>query len=73
LILGENKSRIAGIGPQVGYLFPVGGMQGYLQLKGYWEFDASHRAEGWNTWLTFAISPPAEQPTPTPSRPMFMK
>jgi hypothetical protein len=61
LILGANKSRIAGVGPQVGYLFPVGGMQGYLQLKGYWEFDAARRAEGWNTWLTFSISPAAPE------------
>lgn len=43
--------------PQVGYLFPVGDMQGYLNLKGYFEFDAAHRPEGWNAWLTFALSP----------------
>jgi hypothetical protein len=56
-ILGEFKSRVAGIGPQAGYLFPVGDLQGYLNLKGYWEFDAQNRAEGWNLWLTFSISP----------------
>src|SRR5262245_58749070 len=59
LILGANRSRIAGVGPQVGYLFPIGGMQGYVSVKGYWEFDASRRAEGWNTWVTFSISPAA--------------
>jgi hypothetical protein len=67
LILGANKSRVAGIGPQIGYIFPLGDMQGYLNLKGYWEFDASRRPEGWNAWLTFAISPaapPASQPRP---------
>jgi len=37
-------------------------LQGYLNLKGYWEFAAKNRAEGWNLWLTFSISPP----TPTP-------
>ena len=47
-----------GIGPQVGYIVPLGtDHQGYLNLKGYWEFEADHRAEGWNTWLTFSISP----------------
>jgi len=24
-----GKSRVIGIGPQIGYIFPVGGMQGY--------------------------------------------
>lgn len=33
------RSRLAGIGPQVGYIFPMGDMlQGYVNLKGYWEF-----------------------------------
>jgi hypothetical protein len=48
-------------------------MQGYLNLKGYWEFDAERRASGWNTWLTFAISPAAPPPPVTPSRPMYTK
>ena len=34
-------------------------MQGFLGLKAYGEFDASNRALGWNTRLTFAISPTA--------------
>lgn len=56
-ILGENKSRVAGIGPQVGYILPIAGHQGYLNLKGYYEFDADRRPSGWNAWLTFSISP----------------
>ena len=58
-ILGDFKSRVSAVGPQIGYLFPVGDMQGYLNLKGYKEFDAANRPEGWNVWLTFAISPTA--------------
>ena len=46
-----------------GAMFPVGDMQGYLNLKGYGEFDAANRASGWNTWLTFSISPMAPMPT----------
>ena len=57
------QSRVASIGPQVGFIFPVGNMQGYLGVKGYWEFAAQARPEGWNTWLTFAISPAAPAPT----------
>jgi hypothetical protein len=58
-ILGGFRSRVLGVGPQLGYIFPVGGMQGFLGVKAYGEFDASNRASGWNTWLTFAISPAA--------------
>jgi hypothetical protein len=68
-ILGDFKSRVAGVGPQITFLFPVGNLQGYLNLKGYKEFDAQNRPEGWNTWLTFAISPAAPAPrTPASAR-----
>jgi hypothetical protein len=60
------RSRVAAVGPQVGFLFPVGDMQGYINLKGYKEFDARNRPEGWNTWLTFAISPKAPEPASPP-------
>ena len=36
--LGDFKSRVIAAGPQVGFIFPVGNMQGYLNLKAYWEF-----------------------------------
>lgn len=42
-ILGRFRSRVIGVGPQIGYLFPVGDMQGYLNLKGYGEFDQANR------------------------------
>jgi hypothetical protein len=47
-------------------------MQGYLNLKGYYEFDASRRADGWNAWLTFVISPAAPTP-PTTRSPLLHK
>jgi hypothetical protein len=65
--VGCFQSRVAGIGPQVGFIFPVGNMQGFLGVKGYWEFAAQNRPEGWNTWLTFAISPAAATPPPAQS------
>ena len=37
-------------------------LQGYLNLKGYKEFAAQNRPEGWNAWLTFAISAASEPP-----------
>jgi hypothetical protein len=36
-------------------------VQGYLNLKGYKEFAAENRPDGWNVWLTFVISPAARQ------------
>ncbi len=50
--VGPFESRVVGIGPQAGLIFPFGDMQGYLNVKGYKEFDAENRARGWNTWLT---------------------
>jgi hypothetical protein len=31
-ILGGFRARVLGVGPQIGYIFPVGGMQGFLGL-----------------------------------------
>jgi hypothetical protein len=56
-LLCPFESRVAGVGPQIGYLFPVGNMQGYVNLKAYWEFAAQNRPDGWNAWLTFSLSP----------------
>jgi hypothetical protein len=73
LILGDNESQVVGVGPQIGYLFPVANMQGYLNLKAYWEFDAQRRANGWNTWVAFAISPTAPPSPVAVSKPMYKK
>ena len=72
-VLGGFRSRVIGIGPQFGYLFPVGDMQGYLNLKAYGEFAAENRPSGWNTWLTFSISPMAPSSTVAPTRRMVTK
>ena len=69
--LGDFKSRVIGVGPQIGYIVPLGGHQGYLNLKGYKEFAAENRPEGWNVWLTFVISPAAAGAPPP--RPMIAK
>src|SRR5262245_8375481 len=56
--LGGFESRVFGIGPQIGYTFPLDrGYQGYVNVKAYQEFGAEHRADGWNAWVTFVISP----------------
>jgi hypothetical protein len=63
--VGCFQSQVVGIGPQAGYIFPIGKeLQGYVNVKGYREFGNKDRPDGWNTWLTLTISPAAE---PTPS------
>ena len=71
--VGCFQSQVVGIGPQVGFIFPVGNMQGYLNFKAYKEFAAENRPSGWNTWVTFAISPAAPPPAAGPTKPMYTK
>jgi hypothetical protein len=56
-ILGDFKSRVAAVGPQIGFFFPVSDRHGYLNLKSYFEFDAKNRLDGWNGWITFSLEP----------------
>ena len=70
--VGCFQSQVVGVGPQIGFLFPVGDMQGYLNLKAYGEFAAENRPSGWNAWVTFAISPPAPGVPPT-TKPIVRK
>ena len=42
--------------------------QGYLNIKGYKEFAAQNRPDGWNTWVTFVISPAEQTPSAPPRR-----
>jgi hypothetical protein len=62
--VGCFRTRIFGMGPQLAIRFPIGEMQGSLSLKAYGEFGAKNTPQGWNTFLTFAISPAA-----APTRP----
>jgi hypothetical protein len=71
--VGCFQSQVLGIGPQLGYIFPVGGMQGYLNFKAYEEFDSSDRPKGWNAWVTFVLSPAAAAPPTTPKKRLTTK
>jgi hypothetical protein len=60
--LGAFEGRVVGVGPQIGFIFPISaGYQGYLNLKAYRDFAAENRPEGYTAWATFAISPAAPQ------------
>jgi hypothetical protein len=54
--LGPFMSRVAGIGPQVGYDFVGGRRQASLTARAYYEFAGENRPQGWNAWLTFVIA-----------------
>jgi hypothetical protein len=61
--VGCFQSRVIGVGPQLGFIIPIGTTtQGYLNLKAYKEFDNANRPDGWNAWVTFALSPAAPNP-----------
>jgi hypothetical protein len=65
-VLGCFETRVLGVGPQLGYVIPMGNLQGYVNVKAYQDFDWAHRAHGWSGWLSFVISnsPTDAQHTP---------
>jgi hypothetical protein len=72
--LGCFESRVIGVGPQLGHIFKVSDdYQGYVNIKGYKEFDAAHRPDGWNVWATFVISPAEQKKPPESTRPRIVK
>jgi hypothetical protein len=56
-VLCPFKSRTIGIGPQAGFIFPVDKLQGYFNLKAYWDLDTQNRVSGYTVWATLAFSP----------------
>jgi hypothetical protein len=54
-VLGSVKSRVAGIGPQIGWFVHSGERKYYMNLRGNYEFGAKSRAEGWNLTATLLI------------------
>ena len=54
--LGDFRSRVAGVGPQLGWSVNVGGLATDLNILGYKEFAAQHRPEGWDVYFTVSLS-----------------
>jgi hypothetical protein len=53
--VGAFKSRIASVGPEAGYVFKFNGQAAYFNLRGYWEFWAQNRVEGYALFATLSI------------------
>ena len=67
--VGCFQSRVFGVGPQVGFIIPISKTtQGYLNFKGYKEFDNANRPDGWNAWVTFVLSPAEQTPSASSRR-----
>ena len=67
--VGCFQSRVIGVGPQVGFIIPISKTtQGYLNIKGYNEFDNANRPDGWNAWVTFVLSPAEQTPSASSRR-----
>jgi hypothetical protein len=52
---GAFKSRVAAAGPEVGYVFNFNGQPAYFNLRGYWEFGAQNRLEGYALFSTISL------------------
>jgi hypothetical protein len=74
-ILGPIESRVVGVGPQVGFIFPSASVQTFLGLKAYAEFDGHDRPSGYNAWVTLSFSPSALSAAPgaAQARPIITK
>jgi hypothetical protein len=53
--VGAFKSRVAAVGPELGYAFKVNGQAASFALRGYWEFWAQNRLEGYALFATLSI------------------
>ena len=53
--LGSFKSRVASAGPEVGYLFKFNGQEAYVNVRGYYEFWADNRLEGYSAFATISL------------------
>ncbi len=53
--VGPIKSGVASVGPQLGYLLTLGGRPAYLNVRGYKEFWAQNRVEGYALFATISL------------------
>ena len=53
--VGAFKSRVASVGPEIGYVFRYNNQPAYFNVRGYWEFAAQNRLEGYALFITLSI------------------
>ena len=52
---GPFKSKVASIGPQLGYMFTIAGLPAYANVRGFWEFWSSDGLHGYGVNATVEI------------------
>ncbi len=53
--LGPFESKVAAVGGELGYFFQVFGQQWYANVRGYYEFWAENRLQGFSVFATINI------------------
>jgi len=53
--VGAFKSRVAAVGPELGYAFKFNGQAAYFNLRGYKELWAQNRLEGYALFATLSL------------------
>jgi hypothetical protein len=54
-LLGDFRSQVMGAGPQVGWSLEIGPIATEFNVRGYKEFAAQNRPEGWNVYFTVSL------------------
>ena len=54
-IVGSFKSKVAAIGGEIGYLFKLGGHEAYANARGYYEYWAENRLQGYAVYAAVNI------------------
>jgi hypothetical protein len=55
LVLGDFRSQVVGVGPQLGWSLQIGRLATEFNVRGYKEFAAQNRPEGWNVYFTVSL------------------
>ncbi len=66
--VGCFASQVASIGAQLGYTISMGDIDANVNFRGYQEFAAANRPEGWNLWMTLTLSPAASSSKTTATK-----
>ena len=53
--LGAFRSRVFGVGPQIGCATEVFGREWYANVKSFFDFAAENRTQGYSAWLTLDV------------------
>lgn len=72
--LGDNRGTAIGIGPQIGFFFPVSHeYTGYLNLRGYADVRTQNRPTTATFMATVSFTPAAPEKAATPQGPRHLK